>query len=284
MAMGYQGYVTIDGVSVLCNGSSVNPQFTPIYSTGVSGLGFAVAASKTHYAEGGLVYTGDVTVDFGTPLVAIFLPWAITARNTTKPVVIVPDGLVKQTYTAYCGGLNLSASSGGLVTAGITLFSTNRVETSETNTACENHMPAGALNPSLANTYPIPFWKTIATVTGVTGAATQWNMSLNNNPTPLYVCNGSKNPLTILMGPIDGTGTVSFYNETGVGPVTTAADTTAFSVDLDGTNTLDMLFAALTSDDYAIQGASNPVVRTFGFDALGDGTSAPITFNGTLCV
>ena len=162
------------------------------------------------------------------------------------------------------------------------------------------------LNPNGDNIDPIPYWRTNAEVQIYTGGnwtndfqtgleAIDWSVSLTNNATVLYTCNGDREASAVLMGPISATADTTLYCEDGVfdpilGPDGTEgtltspysyAANTRFVVYFNkiGANQAALFLpaTAISSDDYAVKGGTEFTTRGFSMQGFGGKTSDMLT-------
>jgi hypothetical protein len=325
MGMGYQGFVKFysgsTGIVILATGSSVNLVLEPIYSTAVWGAGWYNAATSAHYADNAIRFEGSVDFELqGAATIWDLLgDWFINERAYTKSVEISPDGARVYGYDAYSTSASISTSEGSFVTVSAGMVALDRTETSPSGgtsysdftylgqkqgviaDACSDLALTNPLNPSGTNINPIPYWRTNAQLLLVSpgsyvpfsggtnpqsGTETvEWSVDITQNETILYTCNGSRLPTAVLMGPMDVSGNVVLFNESGVfdpilGPSNTGsltapymyAEVTAFRVAINnGTNDqyIEVPAVVVESDDYGIAGQDSVTNRTFSIKGLG---------------
>lgn len=325
MALGYSGFAQVlDGstvITVLSNSAGINPELNPISSNASMGLGWKNAAQTTHYANGVITYRGSIGFDLQANGVwALLNKWALTERVYAKAFRHSPDGTVVFDYGTgsdtgfganteanvkggWCESFGITASSDSTVscnlgvlalyrakTAGSGYF-TNQTGFTSLGANCTQFSATNPLNPTQANTSPIPFWKTKAEIL-FNGAALandpeaiQWNVDLSNNTQVIKTCNG----LTVnnygvasavVQGPMNVSGSVELYRHSGVwdpildNPITGA--TTSFRVTINaGASDYVILVPAvrLTGDAYD-NSPGSPVNRRFSFEGLGGSCGA----------
>ena len=281
--MQYQGWVTINGVGVPATQCGMDKKTEPIIPETIWGSGW-----KINYSRGRNTYGGDVTFpmfkSYITPLKAL----VVSARDTGVDVV-VDDSLNKFTYgTSKVTAMRLSGDAKGVVNCALTFASLSR-------TAAAHDPGSGWTTPTTQSTnteIPFPGFTTAFTAFGINRAdVIDWEISVNNNPFPLYTLNGSQDPADIQLGHLDVTGSFSYYLNSASGfgwlsgvvsdsPEDTNAlvdtNTSCGSIALDGNALWTFGQGVITDAARPLDGPNNKPIRKVGFRLLGTATQAPL--------
>jgi hypothetical protein len=276
MSIGYMGYAKLDTQLVLTTGANVGEVWEPIYSGSVRGAGW-FHAGTSHYADDRIRYEGNIDFDLQPGLKTFIAAWIYTARTTAKQIIISPDGMKIHTYAAaYNSSANFSTSAGSFITCSLGVLALDRTETAGAasyiaNSTGQDPTSTNPLNPSNNNQDPIPYWKSVVTLTGnsvIDGAAMDWNFDVSQNPVVVYACTGSQGALAVLMGEMDATASVVLYKDGGIGPVPAGANASnsSFVVVITvpaGTITLKLPAVVFEKDDYDVKDANSITSRAF---------------------
>ena len=272
--MVWKGYLSLGGAAVPCNstGLEIEPGFK---------FSDDVISSKGHvinYAQIQNAYQGTVEFPLNRDFMATLWAWAITARDTTKTVILSPDGTTVYTYPETSGKclvktLTITGAQNDYIKCSLDLVATGRSAAGSVPTYT-------ATSTTNVNYTPIPYWKTSfisTTPTAYGGAsdATQvvsWNVSINNNQFVLYTFDLSNDPHDIQPGLMDVTGNVVLYNATTT-PIPSDGGSTIITIDNDS---LTLNYLVYTKYAMEMSGPNVKATRSCDFRSIGDTTNTPI--------
>jgi hypothetical protein len=285
MGMGYMGYAKIGGQIFLITGSSVNEVVEPIYSDSVRGAGW-YNAGVSKYSEDVVRYEGNIDFDLQSSVWPTLISWIVEARNTPQTLIISPDGMDVQTFTAgtmngaWNSSANFSTSEGSPVSISLGVLAIARTESlsssyiaNKTGISCALLSP---LNSGQTNLNPIPFWKSTPSLT-VNGDspfddqtdAVEWGFSIDQGLTVVYACVNAQGPIAIFVGEMEASASVVMYSPNGVAKVNgSTASNTEFVVSLDGIGTMTLPKVILDQDAYDIGGGDSITSRSFSMKGL----------------
>ncbi len=271
---GYQGYLRVGASKyVMPFLSSQLSQLTVLnVSDAIHGLGAGstnpVGRSKINYAIGQQTVTGTVatevyggTGNFSSAFGTLFAAAVPTATDTS----------------AVCNGFTTSSplifSPGGGAGADYNNLNTNAPSASNFS-----YEPVGNTDDN----NPVPYYASSLTITGsgeanLTDRITDWNMTINNNPFPIFTFDGKNYAVDIPIGVMDVSGSFSYYSSDGtfVNALTHGAVLRATF----GTITLNIPYVAFTSQPTPPSPGSNAaVIRTVAFCGLAASASLPAVY------
>ena len=175
--------------------------------------------------------------------------------------------------------LELRGNPGGNVQASFKLISAG----ADYNNSNTNKPAASDLAFETAGTTddsnPVPYYASNFTVTGsgetgLSARITDWNLTVNNNCTPIFVFNGTNYAVDIILGMREVTGSFSYYSDTGtfVETLTHGATCTITF----GSTTLNMPFLAFERNPSPPSpGPNAPTIRTINFRGMAASSVLP---------
>ncbi len=125
---------------------------------------------------------------------------------------------------------------------------------------------------------PVPYYASDFTVTGsgessLSDRIMDWNITVNNNPTPIYTFNGTNTAIDIILGMRQVSGTFSYYAPDGqfVENLTHGATCTITF----GSTTIHLPFMVFDRSPIPSPGANAPCVRQVNFRSVAAGANLP---------
>jgi hypothetical protein len=197
MALGYEGYIQIDGSYVMGTGTSVPRTRRRIDSSGayhgaITGANIGVGLPHTYDWE---VFDGSAEFEVSDAICASLKSWIVTNRDTSKEISFSSRNTNEQVFNGYWRSISFSASQGSIVTGSLGFSAMGRdtyVYGSDTP----------AKNPADNNLQPIPYWDTAI------GAYKfiDWNLAFTQDVVKFFACKNNTNPVEpayIGVGPVD---------------------------------------------------------------------------------
>jgi hypothetical protein len=283
MAVGYEGYVTIDDnttpvqIPFLCTGANIpQAQVRLDEDAGYGGLLNNTPSSVYNMAIGSPhIYdwpTNDGSLNFelnANFLAKVIKPWAFK-RQSAKKISLYPRNGSSEIYNqCYWNSISLTASEGAFVTGSIGVVAVQRdtfifedqyIANKKGNVTLTDLGVSGnipALNPAAHyDLNPIPFWKTKVTFDSVDYKFISWTVTLSQDIVKFFVCEGNVNPVAPkFLGAgvmtCDFTGEFIILEETGSIPDTIG--TLEITI---GNSSFVLGEAELQNDDDDVKGAS----------------------------
>ncbi len=279
-------------------------------SDAIHGLGAGstnpVGRSKINYAIGQQTVTGTVATEvyggtgnfssaFGT-LFAAAVPTATDTSavcngfTTSSPLIFSPGGgseIVCPAAGAAQGkcvisSVEIRGNPGGNVQCSFSIMGAgadyNNLNTNAPSASNFSYEPVGNTDDN----NPVPYYASSLTITGsgeanLTDRITDWNMTINNNPFPIFTFDGKNYAVDIPIGVMDVSGSFSYYSSDGtfVNALTHGAVLRATF----GTITLNIPYVAFTSQPTPPSPGSNAaVIRTVAFCGLAASASLPAVY------
>jgi hypothetical protein len=312
MSIGYLGYAKLANIFLLTNTGGLNREVNPILSDAVWGAGWYTGAQHTNYADSQMNFSGGLTFELqGLPSVwNLITDWLINQRVTPQSLIISPNGLAVQSYTAnpsdpttgaWMNSAAFTVDPAASIKLNCNVIALKRNETYSASTYRATRIgpgiPTGPLNPIPTNRNPFPGWAAQTQIiwpgsppvfspsnpTGMFMTGSDW--TFNNNTQVVRGCTGQPNPAAIMQGVMSVEGTMRLFRD-GVIQDPYAIPNTPFtasgsSVQMSFGNiapipTIQFLHVLLTSEEFAITGQNEIVPRTFGFAGLGSGDGPPM--------
>jgi hypothetical protein len=312
MSIGYYGYAKLSNIFLLTNTGGLNREVNPILSEAVWGAGWYTGAQHTNYADSQMNFAGALTFELqGLPTVwNLITDWLINNRVFPQSLIVSPNGLVVQSYTANAAdpttgawmnsaGFTVDPAASIKLNCNVIALKRNETYSASTYRATKigPGIPTGPLNPIPTNRNPFPGWAaqtqiiwpgsppvfTPSNPTGMFMTGADW--TFNNNTQVVRGCTGQPNPAAVMQGVMAVEGTMRLFRD-GVIQDPYAIPGTPFtasgaSVGMSFGNVapipqINFLHVLLTSEEFAIAGQNEIVPRTFGFAGLGDGTQPPM--------
>jgi len=295
-----------------CSGEGPFMRPTAITPQVVHGSTDDSSAYQIQYAEGQVTYRGDVTFPFysNATFWELLKTWGQTERTAQKQVLFSPDGVLFYGYTdCFVSRLVISGNSGSNneITVTLGLEATNRqtadgsagtltmaggmsgVSSLSLNGIYASAAISGQATASLLNLAPVPYWKSVFTMSNFFGAdkniAVDWSVTVNNNTQTTHVANNSKEPFVIKQGQAEVTGSTTLYDVNGVPEPTTRSGAIALSIYGGSTYTLTMGNVFVEDYPYPMRGPNEKTTRSLtyrGFAGNYDGsamTQAAVRFS-----
>lgn len=312
MPLGYFGRLTLANTTLLTSSGGLNRQVNPIRSEAVWGAGWYTGAKHTNYADGQQHFEGTFSFELqGIPVVwNLISDWLINQRVFPQSVVISPNGITTQTYTAnsadprtgvWLNSAGFTIDPERAISINADLRALRRTETQSASTYRAIRVgpgtPVSPLNPSPYNRNPFPGWAAITQLTWPgspaifsdsvpTGFVLMGaDYTFNNNTQIIKGCTGSPNPVAVMQGTMAVEGTARLWRD---GPIQDpyaisgqpfTASGASLSMTFGTVNPTPQIIIShvlLTSEEFTIQAQDTPVPRVFGFAGLGDGTAPPM--------
>ena len=299
-SLGWRGYCRIGtaGYVLPLRNARLSEEIQILPSDSIHGGGVGTVdgryASQHNYAIGQARYEGDLSgeVFAGTGNYALAFrqllnramgaaPTDISARDdgfdATTQLVLSPGGGSEWLFPSSSGGsvakcvvntMNLSARNDGVVEFSANLMSAgadfNLAATNAPTVSDFAYEPGGPTDDS----NPLPYYASAFTVTGSgeTGMSeriTAWNVTINNNSTPIFTFDGNNFASDVLQGIMEVSGSFTYYSPTGtfVRNLTHgAAATITF-----GASTITMPHLAFGPYPVPMPGVNDPTVREVTF-------------------
>lgn len=283
MPMQWNGWLKIDTLVVPCRSTGL--ELTP---------GFKFSDDDIHnkgweinYAATQNAYEGTVDFPMFSSFFTILKAYALTAPQTTKTVVLTPDGTTGNTYSypGTGGSVNnkclvqswtLRGNQGGVIESSLDLRSTGRTSGSVAAPTFT------ATTGSDVNLTPLPYWKSSFVGGGVNDFgdptdATQvvaWDITITNNQFVLYTFDATQNPFDIQPGLQSVTGSVTLYNASGTA-IPTDGGTVVITV---GTgNTLTLGYVVWTDYKMNVSGPNDKATRVCSYRVMGTASARAVT-------
>jgi hypothetical protein len=298
-SLGYRGYARVTGTKYVLplTGARLSEEISINESRSIHGGGVGTVdgrfASLHNYAVGQARYEGELngevfagTGNYANAFSAVLTraigasPTDISARdagfNTTEPIILSPGGgsewvFPKSTGTnakAVIGSMNLSARVGGNVEFSASVVSCGAdFNSSATNAPAVTdfaYEPGGTTDDS----NPLPYYASAFTVTGsgetgMTERITSWQISINNNPVPIFTFDGNNYASDVLLGLMEVSGSFEYYSPDGVfvRNLTHGASATITF----GSRTITMPHLAFGPYPVPLPGPNDPTIRTVNF-------------------
>lgn len=273
--MQFQGAVTVGSTALFVTGARANLARKPIIPDIVWGGGWRVNFATGHFEP-----TFSVSFPWFTSYGGQFIRNCIEenaattgARNTFQSASLFNGGVNVGYTNVKCTEFSISANAmgNGAVEASATYFGKDEPTIGVTGVA--NAPPVNNNGQT-----PIPSYLTTATpmIGGTTipsSLVTEWGLQVNNNPFPLYTCNGSEVPSDIQLGLLDVSGSYTYYSA-GLGSAPLAL--TGSMVITFGGITLTVPSLIYTDDNNEITGPNQKPMRVMRFTGMGTSSGPAI--------
>jgi hypothetical protein len=311
---GYQGYLRACN-KVLPYLNADLTKVTELYMSntihgGGSGNINPVFRSQHNFAQGRITVEGSVTTEvfggtgnYATAFLNVLsraIPTATDDTNvcngfdsTCKLIfspgggseIVLPDPLAS-TGKALIQSLELRGNNGGNVQATFRIISAGATyNETAANTPAASELAFETDPQTTDDSNPIPYWaSTFAPVdTGETNVTTtladqitDWSITINNNPTPIYTFNGEQFAQDIVLGMLNVTGTFSYYSPNGkfVEKFTHGANLTITF----GSITLTIPYMAFGASPIPSPGPNSATIRNVTFTGLARSSSEPAIY------
>lgn len=283
-AVGYRGYATLDGTTLLATGGQISLNQDPLLSSGVWGAGHQNAAANIAWAYNYLRLEGNVSYELTKGDVWTKVKsFAFDARTTSKTIVLKPDGANGYSGSAYCSGVSFSCSEGQLVSGDINFMGDAGNSSSAitaNGVANSASLGAGASNYAAIGGADkvIPYWAT--KVTGITDTIS-WNCSYNSDIQLLKCCTGSSTaPIGadyVLLGDMSGDGSYTIFTLKGDFVPSNYHGEKNLTIEIAGAGNISIPKALVSSGSTSLQTGASYITADFNFTAIGNGTNAPIS-------
>lgn len=230
MALGYEGYVNLDGKYALGTGTAVPRARVRLESNSGYGGGISTTSSPASAMSGiGIgsprtydweVFDGSLNFEMTKDIFVVLRSW-IFARDSQKVILFSSRKGNEQSYSdTYWNSISISASEGSLVdgSVGFTALSRANYEYGDESLSgyinnktgaglmCVNANMPSPLNPIPHNYNPIPSWFTRITLGTDVYDFLSWTLDFSQEVVKFPACNHTEGP----QGPV----------HVGVGPMT----------------------------------------------------------------
>ncbi len=209
--------------------------------------------------------------------------------NSTCKLIFSPGGgseiVVPSTSAAQGKALvascELRGNPGGIVQSTFRIVGAgadyNNTNTNKPSAASLQFETAGSTDDS----NPIPYWASNFTCTGsgesnLADRIMDWNVSINNNPTPIFTFNGEQFAQDILLGMMQVSGSFTYYSADGAF-VESLAHGAVITITF-GSVTVTLPFVAFGASPIPSPGPNAPTVRNVSFTAYAKSGSPSIYY------
>lgn len=214
MALGYEGYVKIDGKYALGTGTSVpNPrnriESQSAYGGKPSSPVAEIAIGYPRNYDWSLI-DGSLSFELTLKLLKDVLKAWVFDRQAVKEIYFSSRGGNVQQYSeCMWTGISISASEGSAMDGQLSFITIERdsytygdeypdtVKGEEffADSGSGFPKPLNAKDTVLNNINPIPFWKSLLNADGTDMKFVDWSLSFSQNVTPFFTCEANVNPI-----------------------------------------------------------------------------------------
>lgn len=202
--LGYGGSAEVDGVQVLITSGSFDTAKTVSYLEPYDVRPTTASRSKVKHADGTAAHTVSLSFDVTTRFLTILTTAKLFARGY-KFDIGIHDGVSAEEMTdCYVQSLTLSGAAEGIITASLSAVSA-KAPVSSLSVANAFIRQSGSALP--VNNVPLGYWYSGAT------DVRDWQLTMNQNVSPVYTNQNVVNPRYIKYGLIDFNLAVTTYEK-----------------------------------------------------------------------